>query len=696
MIQNLDSTMERLLREKVPLPPEQYDVTFDRPDSDRTAGFAPNRVTLNLYLYEIRENLELRRPEWKREVQPDGTFVKRRPSVRIDCAYLITAWSPADPVNQPGVATEQEHTLLSQVLTVLLRYPTIPPEVLQGRLVGQEPPLPTMVAQPDGLPSPAEFWTALNNLLRPSLNLVVTISIDPRAYLEPPQRLMPVVSKTLEVGAGVERIHRLRLRPSLREDHDAGQVIRGANVAGTVAARLGQAVFASARSITVREGQALRANEWVMLNPAALAGANAIRLDAAAAAVLVQNDWIWIQGNLGQEEAQADLVRITGPVAAGADVAISPALDFPHDAGREVRRATFAAVGALEDGGDDSDFVWLSRAPGVGAVEIPVQPPLRFARAAGVSVRRITVALTAVTALQEAADQDAGSIRVVNGTGLSDGDWLMIDDGEQTEFVRLDGSGVAGPVTLPLRRPLRFAHGAGRGLRRVTVGDAVTQLQQPANQPSATITLDSRDPLDTAELAQDMVVMVGTGTEIEFCRLGAIPPSPSTTVPVSPPLQNNHAAGIPLRRVTDAEVVGRLSRKAAAQATEVMVVGKEAAKLHPGDVIKLEGPAPTAYHQITAVTSEPGAVSSPTEVLVQVGGRVSDNATPPHPIAGARVDLVELNLVATTDAEGRFTFANLLPGTYTLRGTAPGYQDAEEVVQVPARSVDEYRITLSP
>jgi len=77
------------------------------------------------------------------------------------------------------------------------------------------------------------------------------------------------------------------------------------------------------------------------LSDAAAAGATAIRLNAAAVAALAQNDWIWIQGNTGQEEAQADVVRITGAVAANADVSISPALSFAHTAGREVRRESF-------------------------------------------------------------------------------------------------------------------------------------------------------------------------------------------------------------------------------------------------------------------------------------------------------------------------------------------------------------------
>lgn len=44
------------------------------------------------------------------------------------------------------------------------------------------------------------------------------------------------------------------------------------------------------------------------------------------------------------------------------------------------------------------------------------------------------------------------------------------------------------------------------------------------------------------------------------------------------------------------------------------------------------------------------------EVLIQIGGRVFDNADPTKGISGARVFAVELNESETTDAEGRFSF----------------------------------------
>jgi hypothetical protein len=70
--------------------------------------------------------------------------------------------------------------LLSQVLTVLLKYAILPADVLVGLLAGQEPPLPTSAVMPTDMKSTSEFWNAIGGQLRPSLDYSVTISL---AYL---------------------------------------------------------------------------------------------------------------------------------------------------------------------------------------------------------------------------------------------------------------------------------------------------------------------------------------------------------------------------------------------------------------------------------------------------------------------------------------------------------------------------------
>ncbi len=173
MIRDLDDTIRELLETRAPAGSELAGATisFDLPDADWRAGL--DQLTVNCYLYDIRQNPELRTNELLLQRSGDGTrAVRRRAPVRIDCAYCITAWSPA---TEESVL--EEHRLLSQVLVVLLKNPTIPSDVLQGSLVDQIPHYPTVIASPDGVKNQPEFWGALDQQLKPSLNYVVTLAV---------------------------------------------------------------------------------------------------------------------------------------------------------------------------------------------------------------------------------------------------------------------------------------------------------------------------------------------------------------------------------------------------------------------------------------------------------------------------------------------------------------------------------------
>jgi hypothetical protein len=112
---------------------------------------------------------------------------------------------------------------------VLSRYPTIPQGFLRGSLVGQEPPLPLVKAQPDGLKEPSEFWTAIGNKLRPSLTLTATIALD----VFPEETAPLAASRELRIG---ERDAAGGLKEAGREDYFTigGRVTdaAGAGVAG--------------------------------------------------------------------------------------------------------------------------------------------------------------------------------------------------------------------------------------------------------------------------------------------------------------------------------------------------------------------------------------------------------------------------------------------------------------------------------
>jgi hypothetical protein len=176
MFGDLDKSIENLLKLEfgASLP---FDLSFSIPDR----SFAPvssNRVTLDVYLYDIRDNRDLRTVEPSLVRNPDGTIDKLYPPARIRASYCITAWSPAEVT--PGLSPAQdEHALLGEVLRVLLKYPELPPGLLAGSLTGQTPLPPTTAVLPI-VPdkNSSDFWSAIGGQLRPSLDYTVTIGLD--------------------------------------------------------------------------------------------------------------------------------------------------------------------------------------------------------------------------------------------------------------------------------------------------------------------------------------------------------------------------------------------------------------------------------------------------------------------------------------------------------------------------------------
>jgi len=143
------------------------EIVFDRP----LDPFNPASTTVDVFLYDLRENQELRLNEVTTTVVGDQ-IVTHPANLRLACSYLITAW-PVGGTDLPF----QEHKLLAQVLRQLSHYPIIPENFLQGTLIGQDPPLPMVTLHPDALKNLAEFWSSLGSKLKPSLTVTVTISV---------------------------------------------------------------------------------------------------------------------------------------------------------------------------------------------------------------------------------------------------------------------------------------------------------------------------------------------------------------------------------------------------------------------------------------------------------------------------------------------------------------------------------------
>ena len=177
MLQDLDTTLAALLQAELPV--QNVAISFHAPDNQ----FPPSGVSLPaiaFFLYDVREDLNLRDTQWEVDQQPNGTFTRTRSPVRVTCSYLITAW-PSASAPDPS---QDEHRLLGEVMKVLLRYRVIPANYLAGELAGQEPPLPARIIAEAHLQSLGELWQAMGGRPKAALHYAVTISVsvfDPAA-----------------------------------------------------------------------------------------------------------------------------------------------------------------------------------------------------------------------------------------------------------------------------------------------------------------------------------------------------------------------------------------------------------------------------------------------------------------------------------------------------------------------------------
>lgn len=208
MIEDLSASVRALLEYELLTPGQEVipnlSISFAQPDE----SFPPASVTkpaVNLFLYDVREDLKLRHNEWfrYRQMSPINYEVKRQPLL-MECSYLVTAWS-----DSATAAANDEHTVLSAMIMALRRYNCLPDtlpdkndpagpaiRILQGALAGINP-LPRAFTIQDGyLQSLGEFWRGMGHGPKPRFNYTVTIAVN----VHDPIRSRPISRVNMAVG----------------------------------------------------------------------------------------------------------------------------------------------------------------------------------------------------------------------------------------------------------------------------------------------------------------------------------------------------------------------------------------------------------------------------------------------------------------------------------------------------------------
>jgi hypothetical protein len=203
MIADLDETLRQLLIAEIPVKNGEVEISFDQPKREWSGRLS--RPSINLFLYDVRENNVLRQHQWERlPDNGDGRAHLKRSPFRVDCFYMLTTWA-AEP--------DDEHRLLTRALLALFRFPILTNDRLVGSLKNPPFEIQARLAAHDRLTNPAEVWSSLDNELRPSVSYIVTLALDPWKEITGP------VVKTLTLRTGEafklpqERFYRQDVEP---------------------------------------------------------------------------------------------------------------------------------------------------------------------------------------------------------------------------------------------------------------------------------------------------------------------------------------------------------------------------------------------------------------------------------------------------------------------------------------------------
>ena len=178
----------------------ESEIGFQKPKKDWMDGTATASIPkMSIYLFDIRENIELRSNEWQSENY--NTAIKRKkPDARIDLFYIITFYSTQESTEAKNI--EKEHMWISETLSVVYNNAYIPKEYfyddVSGEILSGIPKIPAIPIRPKflGEDGGLQIWSALDQYLMPVIYLQVTIPISLDKYLEDTK----VLSKILKFG----------------------------------------------------------------------------------------------------------------------------------------------------------------------------------------------------------------------------------------------------------------------------------------------------------------------------------------------------------------------------------------------------------------------------------------------------------------------------------------------------------------
>jgi len=160
-IADVDQALEQLVRERLPLPHDVGDVSFDPPNETWSASLS--RLTINLFLHQVARSTQPGRAPIIREADEGERGFRRKALPMIELGYLVSAYagSPRD-----------EHQLLGNAVSLFAGIATVPPELTPSTLAST-----VNIVLGDEI-KPREIWQGVGGKLRASFSIRANVAAD--------------------------------------------------------------------------------------------------------------------------------------------------------------------------------------------------------------------------------------------------------------------------------------------------------------------------------------------------------------------------------------------------------------------------------------------------------------------------------------------------------------------------------------
>ncbi len=234
---------------------------------------------------------------------------------------------------------------------------------------------------------------------------------------------------------------------------------------------------------------------------------------------------------------------------------------------------------------------------------------------------------------------------------------------------------------LTVRPGFRLDHRRG-----TLIGKANVEKTPIFNLDSTVKAGDSRITVSgSGGLKKDDFIMIVDGKKTEFCQLENISGVKATSYKS---LLFDHKKGTELKKLsmsTKEEDI-KLASVVSSKSSELRVQGRDVPEIKIGNILKIKDAGKIECFQVNQI-SGPELGLGNTEAIVQFGGKVTNNASTPAPIVGAKITLFNAQGVyldeAISDSEGNYIFKRfgIENGSYTLKVEAEGYKDKEKTIE---------------